>query len=153
MTKEIKYTTVEDYPVVRDGEYETRGGMKAVVLGFTKDKHGRLEVIGAVMEPHATPINWVCNGEQEGSKEAYDLMRPWVEEKPEAPVDKAEGCENKENHIGYEIRGTGTWEPCRDCNDNWVSCENEEEKPEKQTLFKGLTLDNALEILKKHLEQ
>lgn len=83
-------------------------------------------------------------------------------------INKVDECVNKDYHLGYEIRGVGTFEPCRDCNNNWVMCDRsksveKEDKPDKCTLekfaeFRGDNLDMAtpsevIGIISEYLEE
>lgn len=68
-----EYKTVEGHPIVRDGEYETRDGSKARILGFEENFRNH-PVIGLVNQADVTKWRRTggnCNYEQ------YDLMRPW----------------------------------------------------------------------------
>jgi len=81
--------TVESYPVFRDGEYETRDGRRAVVLGCVPTLVEMGECITGYVSDETSEatevISWdiigrsACQGNDGG-----DLMRPWEERKKES---------------------------------------------------------------------
>jgi len=77
-----EYKTVEGHPIVRDGEYETRSGEKATVLGFVP----RIEVpiVGFIKDDCGfCRMSWDLGGLQADRPLGFDLMRPW-KDKPDA---------------------------------------------------------------------
>ncbi len=73
----LEYTTVEGHEIVRDGEYETRDGSKAIVLGFREGSV--FPVVGYIVKWGI--ITWRQYGMTGELGELYsDLMRPYVED-------------------------------------------------------------------------
>lgn len=75
---EHKYTTINGYPIVNGCTYITRGGYKAIIFGFYKEK-----VVG-ILEKNTSFIVclWSRNGmmfEDFGHITAADLMEPWLD--------------------------------------------------------------------------
>lgn len=85
--KKMKYTTVEGHEVVRDGEYETRDGSKAVALGFDSSQVTSIagHIIVGDIPSHKDRILqwWFTSGIADSELDGCDLMRPWKEEKKE----------------------------------------------------------------------
>lgn len=84
--EKIEYRTVEGHPIVRDGEYETRGGKKAVILGAVLTG-GNKGVVGYLDDGDWNPIgHW--GAEVQGLIGHLpcddDLMRPWVDKEEQA---------------------------------------------------------------------
>ena len=87
MNEASKHTTVEGHPIVRDGEYETRGGRKAIILGFVLQK-GHSGVVGYVADGDWNPVDRWCAEVQGFSGHIAcdnDLMRPW-KDKPSRTI-------------------------------------------------------------------
>lgn len=73
--KEVKYTTVEGHEIVRDGEYETKRGAKAVILGFHS---GCDQSMIGYIEGWKCVAHWYESGRYHFSLgNDFDLMRPW----------------------------------------------------------------------------
>jgi len=78
MPTDAKYATIEGHPIVRDGEYETRGGARATVIGFTPDI-----ICGFISYPITSPLcTWGFDGLRRDVR-VHDLMRPWPDQKSE----------------------------------------------------------------------
>lgn len=97
-----KYTTVEGHEIVRDGEYETKQGAKAVVLGFHS---GCDQSIIGYIEGWECVDHWYETGRYHfSSGSSYDLMRPWKTKEP--AKEKVFNVYGK--HIGFTFYKGGT---------------------------------------------
>lgn len=87
----IEYKTVEGHPIVRDGEYQTGDGLKAVVCGFNAAVFGAVGFVympedGSTYQGYGGvdrfSMTWASNGLAiTESISGHDLIRPWTKTK------------------------------------------------------------------------
>lgn len=76
------YRCLDGSPIIRDGEYQTRDGRKAVVLGFADPLHTIQAIVGYAkgdINNEIVLLNWFKGGFYLpcGQQSRADLMRPW----------------------------------------------------------------------------
>lgn len=83
---EIKYTTTEGDEIVRDGEYETRAGERAVIVAFVPQHTN--SIVGYIKgAPNNIMWHWHLDGTFRSNTLDHhsngDLIRPWRNQKSE----------------------------------------------------------------------